>query len=622
MPGIVIALKKVKSPHEEDRSTQIAQDVSDEVYGGGRLKCQKAELFPGVSVKINHLKPNDWGILKSDQWVLTWYGWPCFRNRPIDRDSFNELQRALASGKVAEWMDEVTGHFQIVLISSKSKELLFFSDKAGSLPAYYTELPDYFVFSPEPLPFRVLKKYNWEPSFREGAVYEYLACGHFWGDRTFWNEVRRIGPGQYLNISDDQITVKKYFQLDFKTGAESNEELRNLFSEGTHRDIEIIPDGKIVLALSGGYDSRYLMGLLQKHGRTFETVSYSFGEEFSSDSDWGLAKYFSQKAGVPFQYFQADLSDVSRVIEDFHKVIRASSGECDQTVIQDAFLGERFFEGLAESYDCLIRGDQVYGMKDPATSQQMAFWETYLFNLNEFLPLMDQFFDPDHFNRGVEFIARSREEYAREYPDGERDYSYLKEFLFWRHREARFIINQAYNKRCYINHIAPFLFGNAFPVIKKAPSKLVNRKKLFLQAAEMEFPELFKKERTANPYLNRPKHYDLILRAPEFQSFVADQMANPSSYFEGFFDAGKLDAWVKQTLDNASQSERERGQARKIEYNFKKSVQNCLVKYPAIVANAKRLFIQYGGMKYPHSNNFFLLRLLVLNLALKQYEQS
>lgn len=620
MPGIVVTYQKTKTENSPVENSTLAEEIGRVLHHSTHLKQKAHHPISGVSMIINYFKPNDCGIFESDDLSLIWYGWPCYVNKPFDESILMDLKESFLQNKVDEWMAKVNGHFQIVLVSSKTREFYFFCDKTSALPVYFTETERHFVFSPEPLSLRPLKQYNWNPSIRQEAIYEFLASGHLWGEGTFWNEVQRLGPGRYVEISGDTLLIKNYFQMHYETGKENERDLEEQLFDEIKNDIKLLPSGKNVLALSGGYDSRFLMELLTSQGISLEVVSFSFGEDYSDDSDWGLAKYYAERAGLPFNFYKADLSDSSKIINNFKKAILASGGECDQSIAQDGFLGSEFFEELAVKYDGFIRGDHVWGKGDQANSLTMAYWENYLFNFNEFLPLVNQIVLSQKFEEGMCYISQKREDYSQECPSGNANAGNLKDYLYWRHRLARFQHSLGYFKRCYINHFAPFLFGTAFPVIQKTPGRLRNQKRLFLQVAKKEFPNSFINTKMANPYRKKPKHYELLFADSEFKSFVMEQMKDLPVSVGEIFDTENLSVWVQSTLKGSGADQMAGRQSRKLEYNIKKSGQNFLGKFPWIIGNLKPVLIQLGGMKYPHSNIYFLFRLLILNMTLKYYE--
>ena len=96
--------------------------------------------------------------------------------------------------------------------------------------------------------------------------------------------------------------------------------------------------------------------------------------------DGDVGRYFALKLGVTHHRHRPTL-DADRMIANIHGTVRATGGEADVAVAQDAMLGQEFYRGLATQYAYLLRGDEVWGWGDrvltrdiPKESHEVEAW--------------------------------------------------------------------------------------------------------------------------------------------------------------------------------------------------------------------------------------------------------
>ena len=165
----------------------------------------------------------------------------------------------------------------------------------------------------------------------------------------------------------------------FETSRETEQYLIASLFDAIQKDINDLPSGKKILTLSGGYDSRALLGFLKAADGQINTVSYSFGSKASREMDMDVGGYYADKAGVSHSRYLSPIDNSFRLISDINNAILATGGENYLSVFQDAFLGIEFYRNLAENYDYMIRGDEAWGWGDLAVDYNMAFWERRCF---------------------------------------------------------------------------------------------------------------------------------------------------------------------------------------------------------------------------------------------------
>lgn len=614
MPGTIIVLpKKAGIP-----VSNIADSIQNALFGILSLRID-AKAADTIQVRITAGEKDSSGTVDTRDCFIAWIGKPLFKGAPISRENIPlDIDKET---RVVEFVRGLQGHFQIVFYFIKKKEMYLFSDKISTHPFYYTETDDFHAVSPEAKSLLTLKEYDWKPTIRMGAIREFIANGFIWGDETYFNEIKRLGPGAYLKISSEGVQQKQYWRMVFEGLGGNKADLKRRLYEALRRDIELMPKGKAILTLSGGYDSRAILGLMKETGLDFRTVSYTFGLPYSDDSDAGVGRYFAEKSGVPFQFHQADISNGERVIADIEACIEATGGESDASCAQDALLGREFYRNLGAEYDYLLRGDELFGWEDHCINKRMACYEATLLNLNE-SPQPRKYLIPQAFSEGVDYIDGIRDKFSEEFSSFYHNFDELKDSLYWRHRQARLMGNMAYFRRSFIPHYAPFLFENTIETIKSVPSKYRINKNLFKETMRDCYPELFGD--TNIPYGQGSKitKYELLFQNEALKSYIRDNLiVNPPSILADMLDMDLFITWVEKTL--AIRSISEKNISERVKSNPIRSLAAKVIrKNRTLLAYSKAYFVRRGDVEMPYwqRDTSHIFRLLVLASALKKLE--
>jgi hypothetical protein len=274
------------SPPAEALRLSIVKSLSRtgdqiETYDDGRLFLAKIDI--GAYGSSGSLRNPDGSVT-----LIT--GEPLLgrSSRAVD---LTRLHRELGAGNM-NVLRESRGVFSLVHYRGCDGRLLLASDKLGIRPLYIWSDKDSVVFASALRIIESAPGLHKSPDLQAAA--ETIALGFPLGQRTLYREVLRIGAAEIMNVTAAGVDVSTYWRWDELpvTQAPSIAALDNAFRDAI--DIRQRGDREAVAFLSGGMDSRAIVGLLRKQGT--EVHTFSLGQPDSQDG--AFAAGFAEAAGT------------------------------------------------------------------------------------------------------------------------------------------------------------------------------------------------------------------------------------------------------------------------------------------------------------------------------------
>lgn len=174
---------------------------------------------------------------------------------------------------------KLNGQFAIAIYDKKLNKLLLARDRLGIIPLFYCFQNREFIFASEVKAIlasgRVPSVFCYE-AFCD--VFTYWSPQH---DRTMFEGVKSVLPGQYLIVENEEITRNKYYMLIFRKPDEqvdfntSQAKIETLLLRAVEK--RLMGDVKISSYLSGGLDSSLITAIVAKHfNSSVEAFSVNF----------------------------------------------------------------------------------------------------------------------------------------------------------------------------------------------------------------------------------------------------------------------------------------------------------------------------------------------------------
>lgn len=184
-------------------------------------------------------------------------------------------------------VQHLRGMFAFAIWETRKRTLFVARDRLGIKPLYYRATPDSFLFGSE---IKVILAHpGVKPEFNQAVLPEYLALGYLSGADTFYCGIRKLMPGQVLEVDESgEVRVERYWDLSL--GGEKAPRSEAYYVE-TYRELleqavesHLMSDVPLGVFLSGGIDSSAVAALMTKIRRApIETFSVGYAEHKYSE---------------------------------------------------------------------------------------------------------------------------------------------------------------------------------------------------------------------------------------------------------------------------------------------------------------------------------------------------
>ncbi len=194
-------------------------------------------------------------------------------------------------------LQKFNGMFAFALWDKNKRQLFVARDRIGIKPLYYYYDGKKFAFASE------IKSILEDPSITREvnylSLYYYLGYEFVPSPLTMFKRIFKLEPGNYLLYKDGNVSIKRYWELQFKTEyrkkTEYIERMRELIDLSVKR--RLISDVPLGVFLSGGLDSSTVVAFMRRH-ITGNLKAFSIGYEDESFSELDYATFVAREFGL------------------------------------------------------------------------------------------------------------------------------------------------------------------------------------------------------------------------------------------------------------------------------------------------------------------------------------
>lgn len=213
-----------------------------------------------------------------------------WRNKDVDTSALAEL---VTAGRL-DGLGDIEGLFAGVY--EKGGKAYLFCDRLGIYPLYYFAGKDGVYVSPSVS--ELLKTVKLSLSVCKEGVASFLLFTHHLADETVFEGIKRCNGGETIVIDSKGVIEEKVrwkkkhiYQSDSSTGPE---EFGEIFVKGVEKSLSV--EGEVLISLSGGFDSRAVLGAVLECVEAGRVTTATFGG--TDTFDYQIGKIVASKAGV------------------------------------------------------------------------------------------------------------------------------------------------------------------------------------------------------------------------------------------------------------------------------------------------------------------------------------
>jgi len=288
--------------------------------------------------------------------------WLASRGRPVRAETDVAVLPGLFLELGPEFVERLIGAFAIGLWSARDRLLILARDRAGERPLHFHTSKETW-FASEVAALAAVSRLG--ARVDEEAIRGYLAAGFFPAPLSPFEGIRKVGPGEIVEVRGEEISVRRYWRWTPISAADKQapkpEDFDGVFREAVRSQSDVdVPYG---IYMSGGVDSSLVAAVLRKLRPDYTLHSYALRFLEPSYDESGYAEFTAKLLGL-------ELHRVDVTPEVFPSTLAetvASSGEplADPAWVPTALLSRRAAEEVkialvGEGADELFGGYPTY----------------------------------------------------------------------------------------------------------------------------------------------------------------------------------------------------------------------------------------------------------------------
>ncbi len=250
--------------------------------------------------------------------------WPASDGSGDDLVSLGEL---LASPDALDLLPRLNGSFFLVAVEPAARRVRLIADRYGSRKCFYAFRDGRLAFFPHVHHFLGL---GFAPRLDEDFLVQFLTFKWLLGDRTLLDGVFLVPYGTVVELRGGALTERRYWAWRFdESGGGPDDldatarEMADLLVASVARRVR--GKQRLVCPISGGFDSRALLGALLECRRADDLVAVTYGTPGSLDFDLGCQ--VAAAAGVAHRTI--DLSQPTDYRREFRRRAIDTDGQVE-----------------------------------------------------------------------------------------------------------------------------------------------------------------------------------------------------------------------------------------------------------------------------------------------------
>ena len=441
------------------------------------------------------------------------------------------------------FVNYLNGSFIIFIVDELRKRILIANDRTASRPLFYFLHNQVLYCAPELkglLPVAQIKR-----QLNTTALASFMSCGYLLNGETWINDIKALDNATVLVISEKGHHFIKYWDFLFEEYVEDRgaKYYQNALSELIVKAVRsrIKTSHKYGVLLSGGYDSRAILGCVLQEKRNSEIKTISWGKDENIPySDCLIAKKLAQKLGIDHTFYKLEAEQLPRYIKNF---IYLSDGMTDACVNYPDSL--KIFERIRDDLkvDILLRGDECFGWISPAFDERTMFHTLGINPLNE-VSIYQRIFRQEKLKE-LGMAMKSQLTSLSSKINLKKIHN-RKDFFYLDQRLKNYLNPLNSVKRIEIEMRNPFIDNNILDFLMILPDKYRIGKNLYVKTIQEMFPTMF----TEVAY--QPNEINLgqqIKESEELRHFLLEEFSRDNSLMYELVSEGEIRRYIIEFED-------------------------------------------------------------------------
>lgn len=425
----------------------------------------------------------------------------------------------------------LNGSFVIVIVDKDEGVVLIANDRIATKPLFWFNDGRAIYFAPE------MKSLLLVPSLERrldlAAVADFLTNGQFTREHTLIEHLETVDNATVIEITTSRVSQYKYWACVFEQERRDHsleyyqETLAELLRQATRR--RLCTDNVYGVLLSGGYDSRGILGcyLEEKSDRELRTISWG-REEDIPDSDCIIAKRLAQKLGAHHRFYKLTAEEV---VDGFRDFVLLNEGRTWFPESYDVFHRIREQQGV----DIVLRGDEWLGSESLLVHDEHTMFRALSLRTLKNIPDYQRILKPSYYQQfcqlDMETIKYVSSRCSAKNIRDRKDFFFLDVLL-------KYYLNPLnYVKTFALESFTPLLDHDILDFISALPVKYRLDKNLYRRTVRKIFPELFKRVAKRHNMIDWAASFK---SSPQLERFVYRELIEEQNVFNEFLDLDSL----------------------------------------------------------------------------------
>ena len=398
------------------------------------------------------------------------------------------LDAYLERGEVA--LTEFDGGFVIVVLDEARGELIIVNDRMATHAVAYVSDNQRFAFAPEGK--GALLAAAMEPRLDVEGALEFLSLGFASAERTLLRGVSLLPPAHVVRIvlRNASFTLEQYWDLAFREDRRLRREsvaasaLFDVLKANVGRAAEAA-EGGFDLLLTGGYDSRTLLALLEATGcLPRRTITWGVTDTIPA-SDPYIARRLALQFGVPFEFMCYDHDTFAEQAEIWTFV-----SEIGTDNLGNFAAGPGFLVDAGELAPAVFNGDQLLGSGGIPVSFEDAFEVGTGLPYRGLAPGLAAMVFPERREEVAELVRARLMRMAME-RKGEPNKD-IQDYLNWQTHTIRWLNAPMYHREPMLSPWRPLAHRSAIDLFVQLPASHRVDKRLLVRMLERCVPHVLR----------------------------------------------------------------------------------------------------------------------------------